>query len=384
MAFPFKRAPAALIALLLSACASIGQVDHRATTMNESVSAAQNRATLLNLVRASRSEPLYFMSLNQIGSSAFTDMKLGLPAVSFGPNLSAASKIYTFGASASNMLDNQTSTNFQMGVLSSRDFYSGLMSPVSLADVDLLLHQGFSRELVFYLVIDRIKITADGGEPAVIFNDPTDSRSFPLFEQYVREAMVHGLSTQSFLAPDDLAGPSTGGRPKLTPHAELCYERALATTEAKLDFPNAEGSCGHKPSVRAAGDAGGAELEVLLHGRRLKLEVTTRSVFGIFYYLGNVVAHHDEEGLRLRRYDLPAENTEEGPLLRLLDQPGAQMPGGASGSCFTALDYEGRHYCVPSDGAENTKRIFSILGALLALKQSPGDLPVTQTVRIAP
>lgn len=39
---------------------------------------------------------------------------------------------------------------------------------------------------------------------------------------------------------------------------------------------------------------------------------------------------------------------------------------------------------MPLDGADNTKKIFNILNALLALKTSPGDLPVTQTVRIAP
>jgi hypothetical protein len=38
---------------------------------------------------------------------------------------------------------------------------------------------------------------------------------------------------------------------------------------------------------------------------------------------------------------------------------------------------------VPVEGAANTKRIFGILNALLALKQSNADLPTTQTVRIA-
>ena len=39
---------------------------------------------------------------------------------------------------------------------------------------------------------------------------------------------------------------------------------------------------------------------------------------------------------------------------------------------------------MPQDGADNTKKIFNIINALLALKTTAGDLPVTQTVRIAP
>ena len=56
---------------------------------------------------------------------------------------------------------------------------------------------------------------------------------------------------------------------------------------------------------------------------------------------------------------------------------------GGSG-CFVDLGYEGERYCVPLEGVDNTKKIFNILNALLAPKTSPGDLPVTQTVRIAP
>ena len=374
----------ASLALMLSGCLSVGTVDRRATALNLSVADTQNRAVLLNLARASRAEPIYFTAVNQLGASALTDFKLGLPSFSFGPNQTAAMKVYTFGAAASDALDNQTSTNFQMGVLGSRDFYSGLMAPLSLRDVDLLLHQGFSRELVFLLVIDKIKITPSGDEPTVIYNDPTDARTFPLFEQYIREAMVHGLTTQSYLAPED----SSAAGAKLIPHAELCYERAMATAEARQDFPNRESGCGFKPSVRTAIEGGGSALEVHLHGQTLKLEVTTRSIFGVFYYLGGVMAHHDEATLRLHHYDLPAETTVDAPLLAVLDKPGmgpvAGLGGGLGETCFTAVDYEGRHYCVPQDGADNTKRIFGILAALLALKQSPGDLPITQTVRIAP
>jgi hypothetical protein len=52
------------------------------------------------------------------------------------------------------------------------------------------------------------------------------------------------------------------------------------------------------------------------------------------------------------------------------------------GSCFTAVTYSKRRYCVPQGGRDldMTKDAFNILISLLALKQSPGDLPTPQAV----
>jgi hypothetical protein len=53
--------------------------------------------------------------------------------------------------------------------------------------------------------------------------------------------------------------------------------------------------------------------------------------------------------------------------------------GGILGTgCFTAVNYGGRGYCVPQERAQTTKQVFNVL------KQSPGDLPASQTVLVAP
>jgi hypothetical protein len=52
-----------------------------------------------------------------------------------------------------------------------------------------------------------------------------------------------------------------------------------------------------------------------------------------------------------------------------------------AGGCFSELVFEGVHYCIPRQGAENTKRTFSLLAQLLALKTQAGDLAITPTVR---
>lgn len=382
------------LAIALSGCVAFGNVDQRATALNESTGTAQNRSILLNIVRASRSEPIYFLAMTQLNGSGTEDFRLGVPELTFGPKQAATQKDYIFGGTANsdtNYLDNSIVTSFQESVLNSKDFYAGLMSPLDLNDVDLLLHQGFARELIFELVIDRATITPKGGEPIVIYNDPTDAKRFAIFQGYIREAMLHGLTTQSFLAPDDTEAPgeedsgssgksSSSGKPKLTAHAELCYDRALAAPDARRDFPPGANICGQAPSVRTS-SAQASNLQVVLHGEQLEIVVTTRSIFDIFSYLGNIIEHGDADQVRLHAYpELLAETTEDAPLLTVLKNR-FSLTG-----CFIGIGYEGQNYCVPEDGdgAANTKKIFSILNALLALKTSADELPVTQTVRIAP
>ncbi len=53
-------------------------------------------------------------------------------------------------------------------------------------------------------------------------------------------------------------------------------------------------------------------------------------------------------------------------------------------ACFVATDYEGQNYCVPRDGAANTKRILGLLTQIVALNTAIEDVPVAPTVRAIP
>jgi hypothetical protein len=375
------------LALTLCGCVALGSIDRRATAFNEGTGTAQNRAILLNLVRASHYEPVYFLAMTQLNGSGTEDLKIGIPEVTFGPKQPLGQHNYIIGGTVgadANALDSNIVSSFQESVLNSKDFYAGLMAPLDLQDVDLLLHQGFARELIFYLVIEKATITPKGGDPFVIWNDPSDPKRFAVFQTYIKEAMMHGLTTQSYMAPNEegdetAAGRESGGgkAPAMTPHAELCYDRALAAPASRKDFPVTANLCSatHAPHPETSG----SNLTVNLYGQQLEIEVTTRSIFGIFNYLGGIIARGDPDAVRLHAYpELPAEITVDAPLLEVT------KGDGPDGGCFIALGYEGERYCVPEQGAENTKKIFNILNALLALKTAPGDLPVTQTVRIAP
>ena len=409
----------AALSLTLSACVSAGSLATRGTSIDEGVGAMANRGILLNLARASRSEPLYFVSIGTIQAQGSTDLRLGAPAFTEGASLPTVARQVIAGGT-STFLDNTINTNFQMGVFNTQTFYEGMLQPLGLNDIDLLLHQGFSREMVFYLVIEKAEVTPcplqPGTDPCILYNDPSNP-SYLMFQGAIEAAMEHGLvtevpqNTDSYVAPTDpatdqgaagaqaqkheaveqVAAQSSGDvgkggkidfvlRPQADePKAQLCFERALSTVAAKKEFdqltaekkPPFYCGTGHK--------RGSAPLTVrLFDNRDYQIVVTTRSIYGIFDYLGAVMNEPAKQQPVLVDYKVPSEVTPVGPLLTVTSS-------GAFGiGCFTAVNYGGKTYCVPQDTAQTTKQVFNVLSALVALKQSPGDLPASQAVLIAP
>jgi hypothetical protein len=92
-------------------------------------------------------------------------------------------------------------------------------------------------------------------------------------------------------------------------------------------------------------------------------------VYGIYQFLGRIV--RTDNPIRLRG------RGDDELLLTIVRRD-------VLTSCFVALDFEGIAYCVPNEGAENTKRVFGLLTQLLALRTLVGDLAITPTVRVAP
>jgi len=410
----------------LSNCVAVGVLDRRAGTLTAQMAVIQNQDVLVNLARAGHDEPLYFTALNQVSASGTEDFHFTPPEFFLGPmsiiNKLPADRLATFNGTGGTFLDNTTNTNFQMSLLGSQDFYNGLMGPITLEDVNLLLHQGYSRELIFYLIIDKATITypiSSDGTPAgtintlVTYNTPTvdpndrlthanlsqapkplNLHSYYWFQYLIMQAMRHGLTTETYEAPDDSTAPSDSSSsssdakpkpPKMKVYAELCYDRALADPDPKVLAEIDKNSfCGAKPYIRTSTQGASAPLAVTisdpnfpLSGVKMDVEVSTRSIYEIFYALGGMV--HSGANLTLLDFGLPAEKIDEEQLVNVKVGQFNVLP---PGDCFSALNYEGHSYCVPLEGASNTKRIFGILNALLALKQSITDQPVTQTVRV--
>ena len=374
---------AALAALPLAGCLSLGQVADRGTTFDQSVGELQNRAILLNIARASRHDPLYFVSAGSASATGSSDLRVGLPPVTFGPGLTVEQKQIAFGFGGSSSYDQNTNTNVSLGVYNTHDFYVGLMSSLRLDELDLLLRQGFPRELVYMLTIDKARITPPGGRPYYIYNDPRDPARYALFVRAIQTAMEHGLTTE--VAPVQPATPPSGGDAGKAPPpvVQQCFDRALATEAANAEFDQLSAAHPGGLDLCGTGATSGKSQAVYFDGPDKppsQVEVVFRSTYGIFQYLGGIVAAPDAQTPQLLDYHIPGETTPAGPLLDV------RRAGGVLGTgCFTAITYGGEHFCVPAEGdMRNTKDVFGILVALLALKQSPGDLPAPQAVLLAP
>jgi hypothetical protein len=407
---------------LLSGCLAMGDIDRRATTFDEGVGSFQNRAVLLNLARASQKEPMYFVSVGATQAQGSTDFRASAPSFGEGPSLASSVHAYTFSPGGSTFLDNTTSTNTQMNVFSTHDFYLGMMEPLTLDEINLLLHQGYQRELVFYLTIAKARITPldsktfeANGAPHYIYNDPDgDPANYAEFAGHIRLAMDAGLTTDVAVepkpdasaapdkeiayAPAPPSAPGKGGvefvlkaETKPAPKVVECLDKALQSKNGR----NFLGQVKSLKEVRFCGEPENGVRKNVVYWPNAKtgqlepqeIEIVFRSTYEIFRYLGALMndqgtsAEHcaDPQGqnaapLICDYQATETDPTEIGPLFR--------VEAGGAGSCFTAVSYSNRRYCVPNGGreADMTKDVFNILVSLLALKQSPGDLPTPQAV----
>lgn len=398
-----RRAGTLLIAvaasLLLAGCVAMGGIDRTADTIDRSAGAARNNSILLNIVRASRREPLYFYSISHVSGSGIEDFKLSLPPVSLGPHRTAAQRNFTIGTNGLNVLDSSRSGSFDVALLESKNFYQGMLDPLELLEINLLLKQGFPRELVYRLAVQDVTVYDESGLHRFV-NDPASS-SYPQFNFFMAAAMSHGITTETFLQEHGAAGDDAApGKPHAsakTAAARLCVDPTLADPAAADDIRQSGNQCGKRPVVLAATDeargaldfesayaacrdltAGAASTEAQhnrvcahLNGKVIITQLNTRSLFGIFQYLGGLLASGKDSPLMGLGAAPEAHTT--GPLLSIIQE--------RRDDCFANVTW-GARYCVPRSGSDNLKQVFSMINALQALKTAPGDLPATTSVRI--
>jgi len=378
----WRIASCALTAGVLSGCAVIDHVEPRYENVNHAAANARNEGILLNIVRASKHIPLNFIAFSKVTGSANVDVTAGLPRFGLGPgplvidvNRQAifSNSVLNGAASAKN--------DFDITLLETKEFYNGLLGPVDLPTLNFFVRQGYTRELLFWLFTESVRETV-GGRTFEYRNDPdpaiaceTVGGEQRCFKNMVQIALATGLTVQTQTQPP--VGPAKGivlGR--------LCFDSVLAQ-RAKRFYPpeifaSLHASSGHRPrctdpwpKTRTDGRTDLLTFEVL--GTRfgpIRYEITTRSTFGIYQFLGRIMATSATD--RILMYGRLDEN--EDPRLLAVDSK-------AQDGCFVGIVFEGLGYCVPREGAENTKRIFSLLAQLLALKTQPGDLVITPTVR---
>lgn len=374
-----------VLALLLCGCAVTDHFDDRATRYDLAVAQSRDAMILTNVIRASHAEPLSFVQLGKVSGTASASATVGLPSLIFGPHVASAASAVThvvqgetiFGANPSagsgytgNSTSMTGSTIFEVTPTETKDFYRALLTEVEPRTLQFFIEQGVARELLFYLFTDKL-IEERQGRISELRNDPLDRQNFAKFQIYVQLAMDYGLSSEPIPGQSGVSRRDPSGLEDRRGKQErwrLCFNPRYRTP----GIPPAGNTpiCGQPSS--ALGERSVSFLS--RDGELVKLTILPRSAFGIFQFLGRIVAA-GERG-RIRLYS--AEAIDQPPLR---DEFLFVVDNRTAGDCFIAIQYEGESYCVPKEGATNTKRILGLLTQLIALSTTIGDIPITQTVR---
>lgn len=152
---------------------------------------------------------------------------------------------------------------------------------------------------------------------------------------------------------------------------------ALVKNPKKTSTPSTAPSTTTKPGisflrVHVPGKSGFPVWDIHILGEHV-IEIGTRSAFSMYNFLGSLLRVPQSQANQLTG---PPDDSGDPYILT--------VHKGQPTGCFTAAILDLSVYCVPIGGAANTKRTFSILAQLLALKTTTDDLQLLPTIRLLP
>lgn len=420
------RGLVAAFALLASGCSLVdGTLPPRAYDINQNTQNVRESGILLNIVRASRSEPLNFVALSRYtgtGSLATNKSMNVADLFTFG----APANLVTRGSVAAG-LNTSTGNTFDVGTLENRDFYGGFLSPLDLEGLNLLLNAGLSRELVFHSVMRAFRVTHDNGSVYLFENNPEDDRwagdgvrgrsthcaslrdrnetafepvfvaeiwqpphendcRYQKFLYFLRLAVRYGVTVEAIPLPQRSIGDgggkgkggggAGGGPDRSGPTAVyfVCYDPAIAR-ENGLPLPrNQDVACGTSKR-RSIGKTHEFEFRFTFRRPVAGIAPVVRSPYAVFQYYGHLLASGAKSYVHLSRLSRRDGLDREDALLTI--EQGA-------GDCFANASYAGASYCVPNKGTRNTKEAFVLLNTLVAISTTRSSLPVSSTFVLTP
>lgn len=233
------------LAVASSGCAYRTQATGMAVDYNEFVAQTTNRQTVLNVLRASRREPMHFTSFSEVlgnirgGGSIGTGLALNgdggsTTATTTNVASTGAGGVVTGGSATAavanaavqgvtNITPNlaltvTTGTDFKVAANATDEFYKGILGPIPSATVVNYLRQGFPADLLSHLVIGRLEFFARVTRPgdkktifeliATVNNSPDETIEIARFENAIRCRKLDYAASSKTIDPiqvDDLA-----------------------------------------------------------------------------------------------------------------------------------------------------------------------------------
>lgn len=406
-----------VVALLVSACTFSDDLAGQIRRDTDSIQTATEKALLLNIVRSGYGEPISFTQVANVLATGSVNGTLGLPFALFGPGPTPPTP-NGFGVTGNNAVNASSGNNVSLSALDTKEFWLGMLTPLSFDTLNFFISQGVPRDVLFALYLQK-QIVTTGNKVTTYNNDPNDPH-FADFVDLLRRNLQLGLTTQTLPRampvgpPIDKAAASNlkelvktaqagmllipiktkeGVRYQLLNgkiSATLCFDPTIATIKVEGQVPKQFTCPAVMESAMSAVEkeqAGGAgQLSAAFQAMGFSGPTTPgsvgytlypRSTYGIIRYLG-VTARAD--------LDNPAYNALANSIAQQLGRDPiasrlfyVEKNAPASSDDFVSVTYRGDRYSIPMK-ATTTVRVLGLVQQLIALSTSVNSLPVSGTV----
>jgi hypothetical protein len=274
-----------------------------------------------------------------------------------------------------------------------RDFYLALLRPVDLPTLNYFIRQGYPRELLFWLFVDSVEEIVNGKSYGYKYvpGKPEKACATVLGRRKCVSDLIEIAVASGFTVETQAIDKPTGTERKTAAgvYARFCFDSLLQSRNELADTEEGRQELARlrrlmwsprhlpkcrtnwTPAAKVAGseDTATDELDFQQPDTpvgTVTYKIVTRSTFGIYQFLGGLMANGEAEGLML---------TDE------KDSSLLTITRGSGDGCFQDTHYNGEMYCIPYN-AKNTKRIVQLLAQLVALQTSTQDLAITPLVRV--
>ncbi len=401
--------------------AGCGQLSPSIGSMSKAYQAVIERterdSTLLNIVRASKSYPLSFVTIPSITGSGSAVETVGLTGnlIATTPNSAIGFISPTVGSGYAPALSLSLSSGFTFtqSSLDNAAFAKAFGAVVPLEMVQTALSQALAVadgsgpvELVLSLLIDSIEVTDSAGRTRVLRNNPLFN-GYPDFQNELRQMIHLGLKVEHLSREVPFGGPMSGtqinemmfkffdaqdnkklsvrrtskmGREdgfqvyQAVSTSRFCFNRSEHAAEATRIY-----------GARAVCDDPVDSKELLTSAKKStttqQVAIKVRSAREIFLFLGNVLAAQQLDppvysSIRGRDGSKTNDtNTTDIPILIVKKNQRSINP-------FVETEYEGDIYTIPSENAGLSTKTLSLLQNLLMVAKVPGAIPAAPSVLI--
>lgn len=169
---------------ILAACSYDDTISEHAIKYNETVARADNANLLLNILRARDRHPAHFTAISLVRGSLSLETTGGVTLeLPFGADSSIP-------VTPTLSMKQKSSPSFDVAVLDSKAFISGILSPIRMETIKYYIDQRWSPAMLFQLLIHRIRVSREFIEHGKFCESAQDGAVKKEIVKYVSEPGV--------------------------------------------------------------------------------------------------------------------------------------------------------------------------------------------------